>query len=111
MSEIQNNHFRVILLAATILTLWATPSLSADIRTLRKQAEAGNANAQFNLGSMYETGSGVRQDYAEAAKWYRKAAERGDARAQYNLIPVAIGCINTEYQLDCNSEYRIGGAL
>jgi len=34
---------------------------------------------------MYENGSGVKQDYAEAAKWYRKAAERGDARAQYNL--------------------------
>jgi len=61
------------------------PRRSNSSKTLRKQAEAGDANAQFNIGSMYENGSGVKQDYAEAAKWYRKAAERGDARAQYNL--------------------------
>ena len=77
--------FHGILLAAAILTLFASSSLSADIKTLRKQAEAGDANAQFNIGSMYENGLGVKQDYAEAAKWYRKAAERGEARAQYNL--------------------------
>ena len=85
MSEIQRSPFRVVLLVATISILFATSSLSADIKTLRKQAEAGDAKAQFDIGSMYETGSGVKQDYAEAAKWYRKAAERGDARAQYNL--------------------------
>jgi hypothetical protein len=85
MSEIQRSPFRMILLAATISTLFATSSPSADVKTLRKQAEAGDPKAQFNIGSMYENGSGVKQDYAEAAKWYRRAAERGDARAQYNL--------------------------
>ena len=34
---------------------------------------------------MYENGRGVRQDYAEALRWYRKAAEQGDVQAQYNL--------------------------
>ena len=34
---------------------------------------------------MYRTGLGVRQDYAEAVKWYRKAAEQGDADAQNSL--------------------------
>jgi hypothetical protein len=85
MSGIQRSPFRLIFLAATIVTLLGTGLLSANINTLRKQAEAGDAKAQFNIGSMYENGSGVKQDYAEAAKWYRKAAERGDARAQYNL--------------------------
>jgi hypothetical protein len=85
MPGIQGRSFRMFLLAATVLTLLPTVSLSAEMKTLRKQADAGNANAQFNIGSMYENGSGVKQDYAEAAKWYRKAAERGDARAQYNL--------------------------
>jgi TPR repeat protein len=51
------------------------------MNTLRKKAEAGDAKAQFNIGSMYEQGSGVKQDYAEAAKWYRKAAEQGDVDA------------------------------
>ena len=34
---------------------------------------------------MYAYGQGVRQDYAEALRWYHKAAEQGDAEAQYNL--------------------------
>jgi hypothetical protein len=34
---------------------------------------------------MYASGKGVKQDYAEAVKWYRKAAEQGDAKAQFNL--------------------------
>ena len=40
---------------------------------------------QFNLGSMYYTGQGAHQDYAEAARWYRKAADQGYAEAQNNL--------------------------
>ncbi len=48
-------------------------------------AEAGDARAQHNLGYLYQTGFGVKQDYAEALKWYRKAAEQGLARAQANL--------------------------
>ena len=56
-------------------------SLEADL----KAAEQGDAEAQFNLGLMYENGKGVRRDYAEAMKWYRKAAEEGFAAAQYML--------------------------
>ena len=35
--------------------------------------------------SVERKGQGVRQDYAEAAKWNRKAAEQGHANAQFNL--------------------------
>jgi TPR repeat protein len=38
-----------------------------------------------NLGWRYENGSGVQQDYAKAAYWYRQAAEQGDASAQNNF--------------------------
>ena len=48
-------------------------------------ADKGNANAEGNLGYVYENGWGVSQDYAEAAKWYRKAADQGIADAQANL--------------------------
>lgn len=74
MSGIQGSPFRVILLAATMVALLATSLFSADIKTLHKQAEAGDAESQFNIGVMYENGSGAKQDYAEAAKWHRKAA-------------------------------------
>jgi len=52
---------------------------------LRKKAEAGEADAQFNLGCCYYNGEGVAKDDAEAVKWYCKAAEQGNAAAQYNL--------------------------
>jgi TPR repeat protein len=34
---------------------------------------------------MYANGKGVKQDDAEAVRWYRKAAEQGNAKAQFNL--------------------------
>jgi len=48
-------------------------------------AEQGYANAQYNLGIMYNKGQGVPQDSKEAVKWYRLAAEQGIAKAQFNL--------------------------
>ena len=48
-------------------------------------ADQGYANAQYNLGVMYEKGRGIAQDDAEAAKWHRKAAEQGDPFAQSRL--------------------------
>ncbi|HYH22187.1 MAG TPA: tetratricopeptide repeat protein [Azospirillum sp.] len=52
---------------------------------LSKAAEQNDATAQNNLAVLYATGSGVPQDYAQAARWYEKAAEQGYAIAQYNL--------------------------
>ncbi len=55
------------------------------LREWRPLAEQGDADAQHNLGVLYNTGRGVPQDYAKAVKWFRKAAEQGDAGSQYNL--------------------------
>ena len=55
------------------------------LREWRPLAEQGNANAQVNLGLMYDNGRGVPQDYAEAMRWFRKAAEQGHAGAQIFL--------------------------
>ena len=52
---------------------------------LRGLAEAGNAEAQNELGHRYETGRGVAQDFRAAVALYRQAAERGNARGQGNL--------------------------
>ncbi|MBE4724310.1 sel1 repeat family protein, partial [Acinetobacter baumannii] len=50
-----------------------------------KAADQGLAEAQYNLGGMYDKGQGVAQSYAKAAEWYSKAADQGLAEAQYNL--------------------------
>jgi hypothetical protein len=48
-------------------------------------AQQGHAFAQYNLGLRYAYGLGVREDDAEAVRWYRLAADQGDAFAQSNL--------------------------
>jgi TPR repeat protein len=48
-------------------------------------AEQGDAEAQYNLGVLYQYGRGAPQDDAEAAKWFRQAAEQDDPDAQYSL--------------------------
>jgi hypothetical protein len=56
-----------------------------EIDALRARAEAGDAEAQFNLGTVYADGEGVPQADAEAARWFRLAADQGHANAQTNL--------------------------
>lgn len=58
---------------AAALTLW------------RPLADAGNPDAQVNIGVLHANGEGVPQSYAEAIAWYRKAADQGDVFALNNL--------------------------
>ena len=52
---------------------------------LRPLAAKNDPNAQFLLGMLYDSGKGVPQDQAVAAKWYRKAAEQKHLIAQLFL--------------------------
>jgi TPR repeat protein len=51
----------------------------------REAADLGDTVGMNNLGLMYEEGTGVPKDAAEAVRWYRKAADTGDARGMVNL--------------------------
>ena len=66
-----------------------TAAQSGDFATALNEwkplAGQGDADAQTNLGLMYQNGWGVPQDDKEAVYWYKLAAEQGDAKAQYNL--------------------------
>jgi hypothetical protein len=55
------------------------------VRLFRLAVAQGHADAQYNLGFMFENGQGVAQDYAEAIRWYRLAAAQGHADAQRRL--------------------------
>jgi hypothetical protein len=58
-------------------------SLSPD--DLRKLAEQGDPDAQWQLGILYHEGDGVPKDDAMAVQWYERAAEQGYVRAQATL--------------------------
>lgn len=61
------------------------PNANPAVKSLRKAAENGGAEAQFALAVAYDRGLGVIQNYSTAAAWYRRAADQGLAAAQYNL--------------------------
>jgi len=52
----------------------------------RPLAEHGDAEAQYNLGVMYEMGHGVPRDYVyvTAYRWFDLAAAQGNRQAAYN---------------------------
>src|ERR1043165_56419 len=60
----------------------------AAIRVIRPQAEQGDANAQYNLGLLYDNGLGVPQDKVRAYMWLSLAAAQGreSAAALRDLI-------------------------
>ena len=67
---------------------YASPREPAIYRAADKimgLAKRGDIKAQAQLGWMYETGSGVPQNFFEAAKWYSRAAAHGNGWAQFEL--------------------------
>ncbi len=76
--------FRYLLICLILFT-GSAHAPPHDFDAVKKAAEQGHADAQYNLGVMYANGDGVPEDYAEAVRWFRKAAEQGDALAQARL--------------------------
>lgn len=60
-----------------------SPEKAFDL--FRKAAAAGDPEAQFELGKLYERGIGVKQDTAKAIELYKQSAERGFADAINDL--------------------------
>ena len=57
----------------------------AALRLYRPPAEQGHAEAQYNLGVMYDKGQGVKRDHVESMQWLQRAAEQGNQDAQLYL--------------------------
>ncbi len=60
-------------------------SMKDALKVWQEAADGGDAEAQNNVGEIYERGLGVEPDYQAAATWYQKAADQGYSRAQFNL--------------------------
>ncbi|MBI3776927.1 MAG: sel1 repeat family protein [Gammaproteobacteria bacterium] len=48
-------------------------------------ARGGDAEAQFNIGEMFEKGSGVHADLIKAFTWYEQAANQNHQKAQFKV--------------------------
>jgi hypothetical protein len=72
---------------------------SESIEELRTRAEAGDVDAQYNLGVMYVNDRGVPQDDTEAVAWYRKAAEQGEWNSGHTDIKVSEATVGTSSRI------------
>lgn len=75
--------FFLIVISACIALAQSNPP--SQLNDLLQKAQAGDPQAQFELGQAYEDGKDVPQDDAAAANWYRKSADQGNASAQNTL--------------------------
>lgn len=88
----------VALIFLAVLTFWTLgqkPEMSPDVLKKMKVisrfkealpvAASGDAQAQYNVAIMYETGDGTKVDNKQAVKWLLKAAEQGHAQSRFKL--------------------------
>lgn len=62
----------------------------AEIAKIRKEAENGNAIAQFNLAEEYYNGGKLKQDHAIGVKWYERSAQQGNIDAIMKLANIYV---------------------
>lgn len=99
------------------------PSPEESFAKLQREAEAGDADAQYQLGSMYSMGGGVPVDAVKAVDWFQRAAAQGLAKAQNYLGYIYLNgegvpkdavkalewFLKAAAQGDADSYYKIGG--
>jgi uncharacterized protein len=64
---------------------WQKGDTAGAVAIWRPLAEAGDADAAFNLGQAYRLGKGVVIDLAQAQSWLEQAARKGHVDAQTTL--------------------------
>jgi TPR repeat protein len=62
-----------------------------DVAKWQREAEKGDADAQYNLAYLYENGlEGLPKDEAKALELYQQAADKGHSAAQSNLNAMSL---------------------
>ncbi|MFN3725802.1 MAG: SPOR domain-containing protein [Allosphingosinicella sp.] len=67
------------------IAAWQAGDYARAVAEWRPLAEAGDADAQFNLGQAYRLGRGVPQDMRLAEQWFERAARQRHDQAGANL--------------------------
>jgi TPR repeat protein len=63
-----------------------TQEFDKAIPLLKKGAELGNAESQYNLGYCYRAGTGIEQNTEKGIYWFSKSAEQGFNDGLYQMM-------------------------
>src|SRR3990172_8939848 len=69
------------LILSLVMPVMAGAQDLASLEQTRQAAEQGNADAQLEMGILYEFGFNMPKNNVTALAWYLRAAEQGDALA------------------------------
>lgn len=108
--------------AAQCLTLvnqeLKTNKISAlTFSTCKKEASAGNSQAQAQLGWMYATGNGTQKNSHQAFIWTKRSADKKNAAAQNNVgmmyengqgVRYNLANARRYYGLSCDNQLQLG---
>lgn len=78
----------MIMLAMALILFILTGIIWVDMsysKELKRKAEGGDMEAQFNLALCYHTGTGIKADKMAARFWLSKAAGQSHAEAVFLL--------------------------
>ena len=81
-----NVRIHMLMLIALILLLPLAVQADDLFDSQMKLAKQGNAEAQFKVGEMYETGLGVDKDNREAKYWITRSANQNHEAAGFKLL-------------------------
>ncbi|MEJ2137006.1 MAG: tetratricopeptide repeat protein [Desulfofustis sp.] len=81
----QNKIIGLILLMATTGTTAASDIWQSLFKEKLRDANKGDSAAQYDVGSMYQNGRGVKADRDKAIEWYTRAAEQENKEAASRL--------------------------
>jgi TPR repeat protein len=56
----------------------------------QKAAAQNSADAEFNLGFMYEHGQGVQLDFSKAAEYYDLGAQHGPSQQMHRKLMISL---------------------
>jgi TPR repeat protein len=89
--------FRRTLTCLLAFGLLASAVFAEDLAETRKKAEQGDANAQSNLGVMYDNGTGAPKDLVQAHMWWNIAGAKGNEGAKDFLALVQQEMTSEQY--------------
>ena len=81
-----------------------------------KSANEGDARAEYNLGAMFYSGEGGKQDLKKSFEWFEKSAKNGNAKAAYNIGFMYLNAQGVDrsleksikwYRISANKDYAI----
>lgn len=86
-NSMSKNYLYAFMISLGLAVASVIPAMAAtkktDLEALTTKAQAGDPQAQYDLGMVYDMGQEVNRDLEVALGWFLKAANQGHAEAQF----------------------------